>query len=156
MDYLFSRLVPPKLSTYASLGGLTYSASLETEDMPFGTMTESLTLRSDRFSLPHGDITLHPLVCFALLRKNSSSGCLVFIHRESGIQSSGVTSHSVLSSWVIWVCPWSTLSGADAIRETGCFPRSLKETGMLSLYHTAPCSSEQTACFLQCRRRQLE
>lgn len=119
-------------------------------------MTVSLTLRSERVSLPPWWHHPAPTGVLCFVRKKSSSERLVFIHREPGIQSSGISSHSVLRSWVIWVCPWSTLSGADAVREMGCFPRSLKETGMLPLYHTAPCSSEQTACFLQYHRRQLE
>lgn len=115
-----------------------YNASLGTEDMPFGTMTVSLTLRSDRFSLTPWWHHPAPTGVLCFVRKKSSSERLVFMHREPGIQSSGISSHSVLSSWVIWVCPWFTLSGADAIRETGCFPRSLKEIGMLSLYHINP------------------
>lgn len=106
--------------------------------MPFGSMTVSLTQRSDRVSLPPWWHHPAPTGVLCFVRKKSSSERLVFIHREPGIQSSGISSHSVLSSWVIWVCPWSTLSGADAIRETGCFPRSLKETGMLPLYQYCP------------------
>lgn len=101
------------------LGVLTYSALLGTEYMLFGAVILSATHSWEEISSPclHGGTTLHPPLMLCFVRKKTSFELLVRTHRELGIQSSGLSSHSVLSSWVTWVCPCSTLSGSDAIEK---------------------------------------